>query len=1266
MAVPVGVLLPLRLETRFYGRRLRLRVIPDEPWLDRHDPLPSAAELDALDRYLTAAGGGPPATPAGRAAWEVFGRQVGAGRAAWLLRSFPAGGPDADGRWHATRPGTLREEPRFTELAGLPERLEVWLARGGGPPKLAETLAVDPARLRMDPPDPADPADRRWWESWEEARQAGLAAEIDLGAVNDDVDALYVVGLGTAVPANLLAAHRDAGRIGLVAYGTPTNTVDGRAAADLAGDPNGWVGLLTRPATPVEEAVSAALTGDPHLLGAVPGDPPPQDEWARLLVAGLWPALWGHTLADILGLGPDAEELAGWASDNLHPAGPYPAVRVGGQPYGLLPATELAAWQPAPGDPPLEAGLPPALAAARDKWAADAETGRGTVEGAAAERLLDLVGQPAAAPGYATRLLDPLELWLAALHATGTPITWPELLDRWGQAFPLAGVLGLDPLRRYGARGTGRRVRLPLVVPERLPASVPVGEVLRNLLQFTEQNPSGLVNLRTLTQELLWGGSLWLVLAARALQVAVAGVGRDNLGVATPDLEPVAADPATQTRLAEQVQAVRPVHLTGPTQAAQAYRRVAGALKVVATIPVEELERLLPATIDCAGQRVDAWCMGPPRRRLAGLLAGAPTGADHLLGAYGWVDRPRPGKPGPTGGGLLHAPSAGQAVTSALLRDRAVRDPEPGRWHMDITSTAARDAAALGAAVNFGAHLAEALGAEVERAVGDPAAIRRLRDDFPIRTEHAGRRVCDGPAVLGADPATLGLGAAVLERLERLRAAVDAYGDLLVAEAVHDVVQGRPEAAGAAMDAAAGVARPPALDVLRTAREGRAAETSCAVVLEDVAAPALPSDPDARAEADPAAVADPAAAAFVATRTGAATAWSWNATPAGGGATVTVTLDELGLSPAAALALPLADLERLVTAEALAGSGAESVELTGRDGAARYDRAVRLVALLGQAPANPVDLTDGTSAGGQPAAEVELRGRLAALRSVAAALADRLDAAATTGERTEALALAGAWGLAPPPPAGDGGADPLPGQVTRARDQLRRRLAATPDAAATDDLDHLELARAIARLASATGQVAVLGRARRDALPPLQQAAGLDQAWLRVVAAVRAPLARLEVAQLAAGTPAGIGAPLVAWANRATDPWQEDASDPRRLVAAYAPGGLDLAAGPAGRRLAVGLLDRFTETVPSQAHTTTAAFGFDAPGSRAPQAILLAVPPDLNQPLDTAGILRIVAETRALARARMATHADLNGTDGFTPLPLVPATGVSATPLPSP
>src|SRR4051794_13979186 len=52
----VGVLLPVRLETRFDRTegdmkwRLRVLVVPDEPSIDRHDPVPSHAELDSVEQ----------------------------------------------------------------------------------------------------------------------------------------------------------------------------------------------------------------------------------------------------------------------------------------------------------------------------------------------------------------------------------------------------------------------------------------------------------------------------------------------------------------------------------------------------------------------------------------------------------------------------------------------------------------------------------------------------------------------------------------------------------------------------------------------------------------------------------------------------------------------------------------------------------------------------------------------------------------------------------------------------------------------------------------------------------------------------------------------------------------------------------------------------------------------------------------------------------------------------------------------------------------
>ena len=80
--------------------------------------------------------------------------------------------------------------------------------------------------------------------------------------------------------------------------------------------------------------------------------------------------------------------------------------------------------------------------------------------------------------------------------------------------------------------------------------------------------------------------------------------------------------------------------------------------------------------------------------------------------------------------------------------------------------------------------------------------------------------------VLAATQLPVTLDAAEQAAMDELRAALDAYGDLLVADAVHLLVEGRADTAGQVMDAAAGLSQPPELSLLRTARDGRGISSS--------------------------------------------------------------------------------------------------------------------------------------------------------------------------------------------------------------------------------------------------------------------------------------------------------------------------------------------------------------------------------------------------------------------------------------------------------
>ena len=79
---------------------------------------------------------------------------------------------------------------------------------------------------------------------------------------------------------------------------------------------------------------------------------------ARHMNTALWQATWGYFLLQMLGVGetsesPLTDDDIAWARshfiDYVRASGPLPALRIGKQPYGILPVTSLNAWKPPAG-----------------------------------------------------------------------------------------------------------------------------------------------------------------------------------------------------------------------------------------------------------------------------------------------------------------------------------------------------------------------------------------------------------------------------------------------------------------------------------------------------------------------------------------------------------------------------------------------------------------------------------------------------------------------------------------------------------------------------------------------------------------------------------------------------------------------------------------------------------------------------------------------------------------------------------------------------
>jgi len=1221
----IGVLLPLRLETRFRRPaapgdqwRLRIRVYPDPVALAAPPSTPTQSEADLVASCWSRCAGDL-SGDAGEAAFRSLASAVGGGRAAYLLRTVPVirsgTGFVADGAFRA--PGVVTDGYR----AALPDVLQVWGDTGNGlallgelTPNLAEIAAQADLGTAMADMR-ADQVPEKWWTSYQAALDVGLAIEVDLpdgpggppGPVGPTLSVLLVAGLSDREMRPILEALADNSTLAVVTPMSPTNTVAGAPAADLGRDAAGWLQVASTAGSGSANGLAEVLTGQP-LLDGVPAADTSLQAAIPPLVGALWPVLWQRWLKDVEGLGIEIMRMGSWAARVLAPLGPFPAIRVGDVPYGVLPAVDLSTWVSPPGDPVWEsaiaavfgnarAGTPDVIAA----WAAAGVAG-GSAQGAGPDRLLDIIGRVPTSRQLGSRAYLPLEA-IALLRAASLGADPLQVVQEWRDAAEILSFAP-DPKRRYEPFG---------YVQPGVQGGGPLGELLEQYL-------------KTSWEELAYGAQkdhgqpdkspLLARLIRQSLLLTQAEVSRlddDHWPSWTaPYLLPL--DHAEQ--LAQDA-ARGPAVLRLPDYAQQRFDSqyppdprvdaIVGQFHDVRNA-VQQLARLgdalldghplaaaVTAVIDASSHRVDPWITALGTRRLRRLDA---RNVPRRLGAYGWVDDLSPAldPTPPTSAGLLHAPGHAQALAAAVLRDHAVHDDD-ARWQITARSDLVRLAARIGDDVRLGIHLSESLGREIERRAGDPAAVLTLRRRFPPRPEQAGRRVCDGLAVLDAAPALV---PAETGPLDDLRQVLDTYADLLVADAVHDVVSGRAAAAQESMEAAAGLGAPPELRLLRTQRQGATIRTTVLIALLP------PANPDM---ASPTAVADPAFAALLSSEFGSAADWTW--TSDGG----SVTLADLGLDVPDVALIPQPRL--IAIASGLLGS-----PVTGGTAASKRPQFDRVCSLLG-AQRDPTDLI-----GDSEIAAAQARARLTALRAAAATVLADLSA------DPPIASAARRWGL--------------PDDSAEATQLLTSRLDQIGPDITDGAADFATLADRIRTLLAPASALPVTYTAT---LPPVVAAAALDRDWLEILAAVRPALAKLEAHQLNRSWPAAATKPDSMW----TVPTNGD-----RQVVVYGP------AAQAGGPVAVALVDDWAETVPSTRHTTHASFGFDAPRSRTPQSLLLAIPPNEAVALTLEALPAIVLSARQQARARWPKTAQLADWSLAVPISMVLLTGPAGESLDNP
>jgi hypothetical protein len=795
-----AALLPLRLETRFvkHGSRLELliRAYPDQVHQDSHEPGLTDAEVQWGEhfweqRWRAGEDGAQQAE-----AWAQLAARFGAPRAAWVARQLrPQNMADAPtAPVDAQQP--LQPAPQFPSPAGresswtraplarlLPAQLVAVGYRGGlrlfeewGAPIPAQLatgpspdhpLVTLPSGLRVD-------AAMHWMVDFEAAVKVGMGIGVaKTQGLQHGVDELYVLGLRTAdlpdkVPqelAQLLEAHQYTDGFELLGAATPTNNgVDERTGyvARAMPAPDRWLredpeaGAI--PAGSDGAALLGALSLPTRSLVDVAGAGEHEGTRAAQMLSVLWPGLGGYALEQLVGGALSQQQLRGIADhvvSFVRPGGPLPALRVGAQPYGVLPVAAPHSL------------LPPNASADRHR-AVEVMLALRTFW----ERSLDEVPKLGAGADPDADLLRVMGMDARSFEYAGRPFTGPQyvddliaLLDGAGQAQRHADVAGrrhalAQLVAQIGITGAARAAQGFYTTTSALLRAPLVQQTPRSLTD--EVDPEYLKwLLGAAWTDVLAGHDaasqpfgdtrkpLLFLLARAALLNELAGAAFDLLAAEHPPavavadhLDPEFVDATVKTPLWRLRQGLHghphptlgellwpnPDPATGAAGLrARAYRERLAALS---KLPSATIDRLARDTIDIHAHRLDAWLTSLATRRLSELRQAQPAGVH--VGAYGWLVDLKPGATPdtpthpirePAGeAGYVHAPSIAHAATAAILRGGQLAHAGQGTGKLlavDLSSKRVREVDAVLDALRRGQSLGAVLGYRFERALHD-------------------------------------------------------------------------------------------------------------------------------------------------------------------------------------------------------------------------------------------------------------------------------------------------------------------------------------------------------------------------------------------------------------------------------------------------------------------------------------------------------------------------------------------------------------------
>src|SRR6185312_11948532 len=602
----------------------------------------------------------------------------------------------------------------------------------------------------------------------------------------------------------------------------------------------------------------------------------------------LWSGTWGYYFSQLMAdafqnVDDTVSRVRRHFIDYVRARGPLPALRIGPQPYSLLPVTSLDRWK-LPSGEAREVDLMAALLAdLRKLWSSSvaAVPRVGSQDSSSPkERLLEALSLEATSTSYAVRNAFGSQLvtyyWNFMQRYCG-PQWWSKQEDMARSVFAsltrFQEMLGGTYLADHHPRlvnfvSAGGAFDLDTPLADIVPASGNA-RLSRNYIEWLRTSGYQQVRKRNGFFESAPIPLLYLLLRYATLREYAAAAFLLSPPAADseryePELININPEESQQTltvwdQLEKVVGDKNPIgayldqllreasSVTDPNL--PQFVEFRESLRWLKDRPASVLEPLVSETIDLCSHRLDAWITSLATLRLDKL---AKEGGGLYLGGYGWVEDLRPAGTSSvkSDAGFIHAPSLTHGAAAAMLYSAHLSHGAiegNSSFAVDLSSQRTRQALRLLEGIRQGQTLGALLGYRFERGLHDcklDKYILHYRQLAPLSTDPdpnatpsgtvesiAANNVADGLKLISLwqkgeipyDQAPKGSPDFnnINAQLIAIDALVDALGDLLVAESAYQTARGNTSRASAVLDALGrGDTPPPEIEVARTPRTG--------------------------------------------------------------------------------------------------------------------------------------------------------------------------------------------------------------------------------------------------------------------------------------------------------------------------------------------------------------------------------------------------------------------------------------------------------------